>query len=32
VLRLPGIGHIPMIEAPEVVAQDYLEFVENTAR
>ena len=32
VLRLPGIGHIPMLEAPEVVAEDYLAFVASTPR
>jgi abhydrolase domain-containing protein 6 len=30
-LSLPGIGHLPMIEAPQVVAEDYLAFVEPTA-
>jgi abhydrolase domain-containing protein 6 len=32
VLQLPGIGHLPMIEAPQVVAEDYLAFVTATAR
>jgi len=32
VLRLPGIGHIPMIEAPQAVAEDYLVFEGKTAR
>jgi abhydrolase domain-containing protein 6 len=26
-LRLPGIGHVPQLEAPELVATDYLTFV-----
>jgi abhydrolase domain-containing protein 6 len=30
VLRLPGIGHLPMIESPQVVAEDYLAFVAST--
>jgi len=29
VLRLPGIGHLPMIEAAQVVAEDYLVFVDS---
>jgi len=27
VLRLPGIGHLPMLESPGTVAEDYLAFV-----
>ena len=32
VLQLPGIGHVPMLEAPQVVAEDYLAFVAATVR
>jgi triacylglycerol lipase len=32
VLRLSGIGHVPMLESPEVVAEDYLAFVASSAR
>lgn len=28
-LSLPGIGHVPMIEAPQDVAQDYIAFVQS---
>ena len=32
VLRLPGIGHLPMIEAAELVADDYLSFVASLSQ
>ena len=31
VLLLPGIGHLPQLESPKVVAEDYLAFVEGPA-
>jgi triacylglycerol lipase len=32
VLRLPGIGHVPMLESPQTVAEDYLAFAASTGR